>query len=155
MVPVRVPGAVALPALLVLALGGCVDALTSRAPADAARWSGTTSVGKTADPECGAFAFDARIYPDPYGGPEIVTGRARPTRVPEGRWERLTGRLSSWWFEGTAAVNDVVSLDLRLQEPFRNVRPYSTWRGTRQGERITLVEADSSPCRRELVLTKQ
>lgn len=137
-----------------LLVAGCVDALTTRPPAGAERWTGTSSAGTTDAAECGAFAFDLALYPDPAGGPEQISGRAHPATQGATRLERLARGLSSWWVEGYAAANDVVSFELRRQGGWPDApRSYAVFRGTRSGDRITLEES-GSPCARELVLAR-
>ena len=137
-----------------LALGGCVDMFTSVPPPDAAHWRGVTTAGAVGRPECGPFAIDVGLFADRLFLWETIGGRAYPTTTAATAPDQLLDHLSSWWLEGYMTPANFVQFESRLQQPvILGARPYSVWRGTRNDERMLLVES-GSPCGREVVLTR-
>jgi hypothetical protein len=137
-----------------LALGGCVDMFTSVPSSDASHWRGVTTAGVAGKPECAPFAVDVGVEADPLFMWQVVGGRARPTADAVATFGQTDFALSQWWLEGFMTPANFVQLESRLQRPvILGARPYAVWRGTRDDERIVLVES-GSPCGREVVLTR-
>ena len=139
-----------------IALGGCVDMFTSKQPADADAWRGTDDRGKSGVPGVRSVRTSSSAS---ISGPTLhVADGQRPGlavrvhRIPTVR--SMADGITTWWLEGYVTSANFVEFETRLQQPILpDLRPYSVWRGTRNAERMTLVEF-GSPCDREVVLTR-
>lgn len=137
-----------------LAVGGCVDMFTSVPPPDAEHWRGVTTAGVGGGPVCGPFALDVGLFADPIFMWQTIGGRAYRTATPDPDSRLAADGITTWWLEGYMTTADFVQFESRLQQPIiLGARPYSVWRGTRNDERMMLVES-GSPCGREVVLTR-
>lgn len=137
-----------------LTLGGCSDKFTAPPPADSVAWTGTSTVGNPALPECGSFAFELGQFQPATFMWDTVSGRAFPTAAPETRMGRLTGKVTQWWVEGYVTDANFVQLETKMQRPvFFGARPYAVWRGSIADDRLVLTES-GSPCNREVVLAR-
>ncbi len=137
-----------------LALGGCVDMFTSKQPANAEHWHGVTTAGVGGGPVCGPFALDLGLFADPLFMWQTVSGRAYPSVSSDPDSPLNADGITTWWLEGYMTSANFVEFETRLQRPILPaLRPYSVWRGTRNAERMMLVES-GSPCDREVVLTR-
>lgn len=137
-----------------LTLGGCSDMFTAPPPADSVAWTGTSTVGNPALPECGSFAFELGQFQPATFMWDTVSGRAFPTAAPETRMGRLTGKVTQWWVEGYVTDANFVQLETKMQRPvFFGARPYAVWRGSIADDRLVLTES-GSPCNREVVLAR-
>jgi hypothetical protein len=137
-----------------LALGGCSDMFTAPPPADAVAWTGTSTVGNPALPECGSFAFDLGQYQPATFMWDTISGRAHPTATPETRLGKVSETLTQWWVEGYVTDANFVQLETKMQRPvYFGARPYAVWRGSIADDRLVLIES-GSPCNREVVLAR-
>ncbi|MGD9508815.1 MAG: hypothetical protein AB7I59_10175 [Geminicoccaceae bacterium] len=136
------------------ALGGCVDMFTE-APSDApATWSGTTTTGNPEYPECGPFLFELAQYQPPGFMWNTVSGRAWPTEAPSETVQSWVAAGTQWWLEGYVTDANFVEFETKMQRPvYFGARPYSVWRGSLDGDRMTMTES-GSPCSREVVLVR-
>ena len=136
------------------ALGGCVDMFTQAPPDAPAAWSGTTTAGNTAFPECGPFLFELAQYQPPGYMWDTVSGRASPTEAPSGAVARWVASGTQWWLEGYVTDANFVQFETKMQRPvYFGARPYSVWRGAIEGDHMTMTES-GSPCSREVVLVR-
>ncbi|MFO1038039.1 MAG: hypothetical protein U1E45_14475 [Geminicoccaceae bacterium] len=140
-----------LPALI--GLSGCVDMFTNAAPANAPVWRGTTTADVGAHPLCAPFTFAVNVYPETQTQQTVVMGRAQPASF-QG-FSPYSKVVDSWWVEGVIEDNNTVLFELKQQPPSwpSGIRPYSSWRGVRVGDKIVVREFDGRCANRELTLT--
>lgn len=139
-----------------LAVGGCVDMVTTGSSVPAPRWTGTTTAGPATIAECAPMAMDVAIYEDPLYMPSIVDGRAFPEPLAGGSLGARTAEaVSSWWIEGYMNPDFFIEMETRRQRPiYFRAKPYAVWRGTMIDPGTIILVESGSPCHRQLVLTR-
>ncbi len=138
---------------LLAGVAGCVDMFTNAAPDPSPVWRGTTTAGNDAHPLCAPFTFAVNVYPELQTQSTVIMGRAQPASF-QG-FNVYSRNVYSWWVEGVVEENNTVLFELKQQPPSlpSGIRPYSSWRGTRVGDTITVHEFNGRCGDRGLTLT--